>query len=136
MSEMTLCREVDYRSLISTKNIIGMVIHERRCDISAIPEATVGSLPYALGITMVLSPSGIESEHTAHIMKSSERGSEVNTAINTTGITIRRMIDTAYMLTFVNTFLKLMLATVIPVSNIATGDIQSPNVVITFETPL
>ncbi len=47
--------------------IIGIVTTESRCEITAIPAATVVSFPCALGITMVLIPSGIASEHTAQM---------------------------------------------------------------------
>jgi len=42
-------------------------MHASKCEITAMPAATDVSLPNALGITMVFSPSGIASEQSAHI---------------------------------------------------------------------
>ena len=73
-----------------------MVKHESRCETSAIPEATVVSLPYALGITMVLSPRGIATEHTVQITKAchsvaENRGGRIaNIPIKRSGNAIRR----------------------------------------------
>ena len=47
-------------------NINGMVMHESKCEITAIPAASEESLPKALGITIVLSPKGIAREQRAH----------------------------------------------------------------------
>ena len=54
---------------VKSINISGIETHDARWDTSAMLEATVVSLPYALGITMVLSPSGIASEQMAQITK-------------------------------------------------------------------
>ena len=40
--------------------IKGIVMQDIICEIRVIPDATVVSFPYALGITIVLSPKGIE----------------------------------------------------------------------------
>ena len=48
-------------------NIRGIVTADIRCDITAIPAATVVSFPKPLGITTVLSPKGIASEQSAQI---------------------------------------------------------------------
>ena len=45
--------------------IKGIVMQDIICEIRVIPDATVVSFPYALGITIVLSPKGIESEQRA-----------------------------------------------------------------------
>ena len=58
-----------------SKNISGMLIHERKCEISAIPDAVVVSLPYAAGITTVVSPSGIATEQTAQMKMVFDTGS-------------------------------------------------------------
>lgn len=42
-----------------------MVMQEIRCEINAIPAVSHVSFPRPLGITIVLSPSGIASEQTA-----------------------------------------------------------------------
>ena len=44
-----------------------MVIQDKKCETSAIPEGTEVSLPNAAGITMELSPKGIEREQTAQM---------------------------------------------------------------------
>lgn len=72
-----------------------MVAQERRCEISAMPEATEGSFPYALGMTMVLSPNGIASEQTAQTTKSSGSGKSAKTPINTKGMASNRISETA-----------------------------------------
>ena len=118
---------------VKSINISGMETHDARCDTSAIIEATVVSLPYALGITMVLSPKGMAREQMAHITKVSKdlgRGTSAKIPIKMRGNIARRTTVTAQTPTFVNTFLRLIAATVIPVSSIAMGDIQLPAVVI------
>ena len=47
----------------------GMVTIEIKCDTSARPAASEVSLPYAAGITIVLSPIGIDAKHIAHLKK-------------------------------------------------------------------
>ena len=49
------------------EKISGIVIQESKWEITAIPAATVVSLPNALGITIVLSPRGIAREQSAQI---------------------------------------------------------------------
>ena len=49
----------------NSQKISGIVRQESRCEISAIPDATVVSLPYEAGTTTVLSPNGIASEQSA-----------------------------------------------------------------------
>ena len=55
--------------------ISGIEMTESTWEMSAIPDATVVSLPYALGITMVFRPSGIASDATAHTKKLFESSS-------------------------------------------------------------
>ena len=77
------------------------MIHDSICDISAIPEATVVSLPYALGITMVLSPSGIVTVQTVqitnvfHSFDGKNGGKTENIPMNRSGNAIRRKKDIA-----------------------------------------
>ena len=66
-------------------NTSGMVMQERICETTAMPDAVEGSLPYALGITIVLSPRGIASEHTAHMYVVCERGRSFAIRINAIG---------------------------------------------------
>ena len=49
------------------EKIRGIVMQESKWEITAIPAATVVSLPSALGMTMVLSPRGIAREQSAQI---------------------------------------------------------------------
>ena len=105
----------------------GIVIHDKRCEISAMPAAVEVSLPYAAGTTMVLSPSGIASSHMMQsAMPGTDMGRKARTAIPIRGSTIRRTIDTAYMDAFLNVDLRSIFAMVIPVSIIASGDIHAP----------
>ena len=68
-----------------------MLTHETVCETSAMPVETDVSFPYALGITMVLSPKGILSEHTAQMTALSGRKSANDKAtIPMAGITARR----------------------------------------------
>lgn len=60
------------KTAIITTNITGIVIQESRCEIIAIPAATVVSFPYALGITIVFNPSGMATELTAQIISVSD----------------------------------------------------------------
>ena len=46
----------------SIVKISGIVITDNRCDASAMPAGIEVSFPYADGMTIVLSPNGIESE--------------------------------------------------------------------------
>ena len=62
-----------------------MVITAKRCDISAIPDAIVVSLPYAAGITIVLSPIGIARDEIAQIAKVFESGTSMIKPINNNG---------------------------------------------------
>ena len=48
-------------------NTSGIVPIDNKCEISAIPDATVESRSYAFGITIVLRPRGIETEQIIHI---------------------------------------------------------------------
>ena len=48
-----------------------MVMIDKTCETSAKPDASVVSLPYAAGITMVFSPIGIDAIHIAHLKKDS-----------------------------------------------------------------
>jgi len=107
-------------------------MHESKWDITAIPAATDVSFPYALGITMVLSPKGMAREQSPQIKRALSMGMNLATNKNANGNTIRRKMEIKYVLTSVNVFLKLMVETVIPVRSIATGDIQSPEVFTTF----
>ena len=115
-------------------NISGIVIQDKRCETTAILDATVVSLPYALGITIVLSPNGIAREQTAQITNVSRdfgSGIIINSTMNKIGNATSRTMVTTHTPTLVNTFLRLVPATVMPVKSIAMGDIQSPAVVIT-----
>ena len=111
-----------------------MEIHDARCDTSAMLDATVVSLPYALGITIVLRPRGMAREQIAQITKVSYslgRGKIAKIPMKISGKIASRTTVTAHTPTFVNTFFRLIAATVMPVSSIAIGDIQFPAVVIT-----
>ena len=57
---------VDIYYLINV-NISGIEIAASKCEITAMPAAIVVSLPSELGITIVLSPSGIERRHKAQM---------------------------------------------------------------------
>ena len=62
-------------------------MHDKRCEISAIPAATVVSFPRPLGITIVFSPRGIEIETSAQIYAVSFRLKKLAIPINKSGIT-------------------------------------------------
>ena len=72
-------RDFLYVYILSTKsiskNISGMLMQDRKCEIRAMPDAVVVSLPYAAGITTVVSPSGIATEQTAQIKMVFDMGS-------------------------------------------------------------
>ena len=61
---------------INCKNIkiTGIVRQERMWEIKAMPEATLVSLPSALGIIMVFRPKGMAREQTAQVAKVSGIG--------------------------------------------------------------
>jgi len=67
-------------------------------DIRAIPAAVEVSLPYALGITTVLSPSGIAREATAHIKNVLLQSKSIKIPMKTMGRIKRRIEDTMYIL--------------------------------------
>ena len=92
------CSESLYQGLeIISKSakIRGMVTHDNTCEINAIPAATDVSLPYALGITIVFNPRGIEREHTQHSARGWDSGKHAKRAMAAMGITKRRIADTA-----------------------------------------
>ena len=82
-------------------NITGMVKQDNKCEIIAMPAATVVSFPYALGITIVFKPSGMATELIAQIVKVSEVLRKYNSSIITIGKSIKRITVTAYMLMLV-----------------------------------
>ena len=90
------------------------------------------SLPMALGITIVLSPKGIAREHNEHIKTSFDIEKNLETITNTKGIKTSLIIEITYILIFVNAFFREMDDTIIPVSTMAIGDIQSPETVMIF----
>ena len=107
-----------------------MVIADKRWDIIAIDAATVVSLPRELGITIVFSPRGIASEHRAHRYHISFWGFDGRSsvaAIKIRGITNRRTREMMIVRTSEKVFFSGIAETTIPVSNIATGDIQLPD---------
>ena len=112
-------------------NRSGIVIHDNKWETTAIPAGTDVSFPYALGITTVLSPSGIANEQSVHTKIVLSKGINFETATKRSGMAISLTNVTAYIPAFVNVFLKLIDDTVMPVRSIATGDIQLPAVVIT-----
>ncbi len=65
---------------------------ESACEISAMPEATVISLPYELGMTIVFSPNGIANDATAQTttLSSGHIWKMRATARNSSRKTIRR----------------------------------------------
>ena len=71
-----------------------MVMQDKRWDITAIPAASEVSLPRAAGITIVLRPKGIASEHRPHINAVCEKGINFAAIINITGKIISLTIDT------------------------------------------
>ena len=73
--------------------ISGMVMHERKCETSAIPAATEVSFPYALGTTIVLSPNGIARQHTVQSAKEYSTFTNIKNTIAISGIKIKRIID-------------------------------------------
>ena len=83
--------------LFNSKNINGIVPMESVCEMSAIPAASVVSLPYPLGTTIVLSPKGIVSDARAQVRKvslmMSDLGINANIKMKTEGITKRRIAE-------------------------------------------
>ena len=69
-------------------------MQDRRCEITAIPAASVVSLPSPLGITMVFKPSGIASEQTAHIYTVSSSFKNIAMPMKISGITTSLNIET------------------------------------------
>ena len=76
-----------YLKIIKTT---GIVRQERIWETSAIPDATFVSRPKALGIMIVFSPKGIESEQIAQIAKFSGIGNASIAPRKRNGKTIRR----------------------------------------------
>ena len=66
-------------------------MQESKCEINAIPAAFDVSFPYALGITIVPSPSGIAREQTVQITIVSDGFHRAKTPIKASGIKSRRM---------------------------------------------
>ena len=106
--------------------IAGIVRQERMWETKAIPDATLVSLPNALGMMMVFRPKGIAREQTAQVAKVSGIGNANITPRKSSGKAISRRMVTKYTLLMPRTSRKLNFAIVIPVSSIATGDIQLP----------
>ena len=68
----------------------GMVKQDNKCEMIAIPAATVVSLPYALGITIVFNPRGMDTEQMAQMIAVSEGLKIYKANIVTAGNTIKR----------------------------------------------
>ena len=76
--------------------MIGMVMIESRCDTSAMPAAVEVSFPYALGITMVLSPKGMAREQMVQTNRTSEQfGKKERIPMATKGNINNRSTETA-----------------------------------------
>lgn len=105
----------------------GIVMHESRCEITAIPAASSVLLPKPAGITIVFKPSGIAREHRAQIYIVWSNFMNEKTTIKIIGITISLIIEIAYILILVKVFFRDIEETTIPVSIIAKGDMQSPD---------
>jgi len=73
-----------------------MVRQDSRWEISAMPDATVVSSPYALGTTMVFSPSGMASAQRMQISNPAGRGSRSSTPMYSRGNRISRISETLY----------------------------------------
>ena len=56
------------------------------CRISAIPDASEVSRPYALGMTMVLSPRGMEATQRMQTLSQYSMGKKNKAAMNTSGM--------------------------------------------------
>ena len=80
---------------------------------------------------MVLSPNGIAREHKAQVKIVGGMVINFETPIKTRGIIISLIAEIKYILKLVKVFLRKIFATAIPVISIATGDIQSPETVMT-----
>jgi len=110
-----------------------MVMQDKRCEIRAIPAASVVSPPQEPGITTVLSPRGMAREARIQIDSSLEIGEKSFenakiTPMAIRGITINLIKLSMYMGIVLKVFLRSILATVIPVRSMAMGDIQLPRV--------
>jgi len=108
-----------------------MVMQDKRCEIRAIPAASVVSPPQEPGITTVLSPRGMAREARIQIDSSLEIGEKSFenakiTPMAIRGITINLIKLSMYMGIVLKVFLRSILATVIPVRSMAMGDIQLP----------
>lgn len=76
-------------------NMTGMVKQDNKCEIIAMPAATVVSFPYALGITIVFKPSGMATELMAQMVRVSEGLRKYNSSMVTNGKSIKRITVTA-----------------------------------------
>ena len=79
---------------------------------------------------MLFVPSGIARAHIAQIKVVCDTGINLNISAKNSGITTSLAVERAYILTSLNVFFRSIAETVIPVSSIATGDIQLPETVI------
>ena len=64
------------------------MIQDKRCEITAIPAASVVSFPSPLGITIVFKPSGMESEQTAQMYTVWSNFTSIATPMKMSGSTI------------------------------------------------
>ena len=110
-----------YSKIIKTA---GIVKQAQTWETKAIPEATRVSLPNALGMIIVLNPKGIEREQMAQAAKVYGKGITAAMPRKSRGNTISRNAVTKYTLLILSTSFRLNCAMVIPVSSIATGDMQ------------